>query len=131
MLKCLGVVSMEKKPQSWLHYAALGTGISGALAGLVIGGYFLGSFLDRKFDSYPLWSMVIILAAVAIGIVNICIVARRAAKTLNEKPNWEVNEEAFADEKDSDNWGSDDWGLDEKDDWGSGKSGSGGSKNER
>ncbi|MCL1916733.1 MAG: AtpZ/AtpI family protein [Peptococcaceae bacterium] len=59
---------MEKKTLSWIHYAAIGTGISAALAGLVVGGYFLGSWMDHSFDSYPLWTLVAIFVGVALGI---------------------------------------------------------------
>ncbi|MDR1961432.1 MAG: AtpZ/AtpI family protein [Gracilibacteraceae bacterium] len=57
----------ERKPGAWLRYAALGSSISVTLAGCVIGAYLLGSFLDRRFATAPLFTLLLILAGVALG----------------------------------------------------------------
>ncbi|MCL1853387.1 MAG: AtpZ/AtpI family protein [Peptococcaceae bacterium] len=72
---------MEKKPLSWIHYTAIGTGISATLAGLVVGGYFLGSFLDRRFDSDPLWTLLTIFVALGLGVAYLGFMIWRFLKT--------------------------------------------------
>lgn len=72
---------MEKKPLTWVHYTSIGTGISATLAGLVVGGCFLGSFLDNRFDTYPLWTLLCIVTALALGIVNLVLLMRRLLKS--------------------------------------------------
>jgi membrane protein DedA with SNARE-associated domain len=43
----------------------------------MVGGYFLGSFIDSKLDSHPLWSVVTILAALVLGIAYLALMARK------------------------------------------------------
>ncbi|MDR1070651.1 MAG: AtpZ/AtpI family protein [Gracilibacteraceae bacterium] len=58
----------EKKTGSWLRYAAVGSSISCTLAGCVAGGYFLGAFLDRRLATAPLFTVMLIIGGVALGI---------------------------------------------------------------
>ena len=67
-----------------LRYAAIGSTIGTTLAGLVIGGYFLGAFLDGKFGTYPLFSLILILAGVGFGIAYLFVTIGKLAKSRDE-----------------------------------------------
>jgi F0F1-type ATP synthase assembly protein I len=58
----------ERKTGNWLRYAALGSSISATLAGCVLGAYFLGAYLDRRLDTAPLFTLLLILIGVALGV---------------------------------------------------------------
>ncbi|MCL1791306.1 MAG: AtpZ/AtpI family protein [Peptococcaceae bacterium] len=77
---------MEKKPLTWVHYIAMGTGISATLAGVVAGGYMLGSFLDRKYDTDPQWTLACVLAALALGIVNLVYLLWKYMRSSSQDP---------------------------------------------
>ena len=71
---------MEKKKPTWVHYAAIGTGISATFAGLMVGGYFLGSFIDQRISSHPFWTIVSILVALVLGVVYLVFIIRKFLK---------------------------------------------------
>ncbi|MDR1604436.1 MAG: AtpZ/AtpI family protein [Gracilibacteraceae bacterium] len=68
----------ERRAGSWLRYAALGSSLSAALAGCAVGGYFLGAFLDRRFATPPLFTVILVLAGTALGLTYIALTLMKA-----------------------------------------------------
>jgi F0F1-type ATP synthase assembly protein I len=58
----------KQKPRPWMHYMALGSTISATLAGLAVGAFFLGSFLDRRLGTTPVFTLVCIFLGVILGL---------------------------------------------------------------
>ncbi|GAB6153345.1 AtpZ/AtpI family protein [Desulfosporosinus burensis] len=51
---------MAKNPKTWQKAVAVGSNISTSLAGLVIGGFFLGRYLDTRWGTEP-WLMILLM----------------------------------------------------------------------
>jgi len=75
----------DKNIGKWVKYMALGSVISTTLAGLVVGGYLLGNFLDIRFGMDPLFKIVLILAGVFLGLGYIIMTLARLAKRNDEQ----------------------------------------------
>jgi F0F1-type ATP synthase assembly protein I len=72
------VTEKERKNGNWLRYVAWGSTCSVTLAGCVVGAYFLGAFLDRRFAAAPLFTVVLILAGTVLGIAYIALTLVKA-----------------------------------------------------
>jgi len=75
---------MDKNWMTVAKYAAIGSTISATLAGLVIGGYSLGTFLDGKFGVYPIWTLILILVGVGLGVAYLIVIIGKLAKSKDE-----------------------------------------------
>ena len=52
---------------TWQKAVAIGSTISTTLAGLVIGGFFLGQYLDSRLGTEPALTITLILAGLVLG----------------------------------------------------------------
>ena len=58
---------MSGNQRSWQRALALGSTISTTLAALVGGGYFLGHYLDGRWDTEPVLTITMMLVGLVLG----------------------------------------------------------------
>lgn len=69
---------------SWVKAAALGTSMAMTLAGLVLGGFLLGRYLDTRWGTEPIFLLVFMLGGLVLGGVYIVAVLREFGKISDE-----------------------------------------------
>jgi F0F1-type ATP synthase assembly protein I len=75
---------MAENRKVLLKAIAFGTTIATTLAGLVLGGFFLGRYLDTLWGTRPWMQLILILAGVILGGINIVLTLMKIGKTDNE-----------------------------------------------
>lgn len=58
---------MREVRRSWLKAVSLGTSIPATFAGLVMGGFYLGRYLDNLLGTQPWFLLIFIFAGMALG----------------------------------------------------------------
>ncbi len=58
---------MARDQKQWQKALAIGSSIATTLAGLVGGGFFLGQFLDARWNTRPLLTLSLMLGGLALG----------------------------------------------------------------
>jgi F0F1-type ATP synthase assembly protein I len=76
---------MAENRNALLKAIVFGTTIASTLAGLVLGGFFLGRYLDTIWGTRPWMQFILILAGVILGGINIVLTLMKIGKTSNEK----------------------------------------------
>lgn len=68
-------------------YRALGitSGIGFMMAACILGGYFVGSYLDSKFGTKPWLLLVFLLMGLAVGFIEIYNIMKKLTKENNKK----------------------------------------------
>ncbi|UWG97189.1 AtpZ/AtpI family protein [Dehalobacter sp. DCM] len=59
----------DKNLGKWVKLISVGSSFTVTLAGLAIGGYFLGRFLDLKLGIFPVFTILLMLAGVILGVI--------------------------------------------------------------
>ncbi|MDD2233390.1 MAG: AtpZ/AtpI family protein [Desulfitobacteriaceae bacterium] len=75
---------MIENRKALLKAVVFGTSVASTLAGLVLGGFFLGRYLDLLWGTRPIMQLILILAGVIFGGVNIVITLIKLGKTDDE-----------------------------------------------
>ncbi|HWQ89539.1 MAG TPA: AtpZ/AtpI family protein [Desulfitobacteriaceae bacterium] len=75
---------MADNRKALLKAIAFGTTVASTLAGLVLGGFFLGRYLDILWGTRPWMQFILILAGVMLGGINIVLTIIKIGKTDNE-----------------------------------------------
>ena len=70
---------------NWIKYMALGSMIATSLAGLVGGGYLLGSFLDSHWGTDPYLKIILMILGLALGIAYLVISLSKFGKSNDEQ----------------------------------------------
>lgn len=68
---------MRDKPMTLLKAMAFGTSLATTLGGLVVGGFFLGRFLDERFGTYPWLTLILILVGLVLGGLYLVLTLRK------------------------------------------------------
>ncbi|NMA68323.1 MAG: AtpZ/AtpI family protein [Desulfitobacterium sp.] len=68
---------MKDRPISIIKAMAFGTSLATTLGGLVVGGFFLGKFLDGRFGTYPLLTLIFIIAGLVLGGIYLVFTLRK------------------------------------------------------
>lgn len=55
------------KKKGWQKSVALGSSIASSLAGLVGGGFWLGNYLDARWGTKPLLTIILMLSGLVLG----------------------------------------------------------------
>jgi len=76
---------MARNPKSWQKAVAVGTNISTSLAGLVGGGYLLGSYLDTRWDTQPWLTLSLMIAGLALGATYLVITLKEFGASDDKK----------------------------------------------
>lgn len=58
---------MKEGRRAWVKAVSLGTSIPATFAGLVMGGFYLGRFLDRYLHSSPWLQLALMFGGMALG----------------------------------------------------------------
>jgi len=58
---------MAKNQKSWQKAVTVGSSIATSLAGLVVGGFFLGRYLDARWGTQPWLTLSLMIAGLALG----------------------------------------------------------------
>jgi F0F1-type ATP synthase assembly protein I len=69
---------MQESQQSALNALGMVGSIGFVLGGCAVGGYFLGGFLDSKFNTHPWMMAVMVLLALAGGMVQSIRIAKQS-----------------------------------------------------
>lgn len=75
---------MGESWKGWAKAAAVGTSMAMTLALLVLGGNFLGQYLDSRWHTKPLFQLVLILGGVVFGGVYIVVAVKQLGTKNNE-----------------------------------------------
>ncbi len=59
------------KKKNWQRAVFVASSTSTTLAALVLGGYFLGNYLDKRWDIEPLMTLVLMIGGLASGVINL------------------------------------------------------------
>ena len=68
---------MAGNQKSWQKAAAIGSSISTTLAGLVGGGFFLGRYLDERWGTRPLFTLILMISGLILGGIYLVITLKR------------------------------------------------------
>lgn len=75
----------EKNNGNWLKTMAWGSTIATSLAGLVVGGFLLGNYLDRLWGTDPWLKIVFMLLGVLLGIGYMILTLSKIGRVRDEK----------------------------------------------
>lgn len=75
----------KNNSNNWVKNMALGSMIATSLAGLVAGGYLLGSFLDSLWGTDPFLKIFLIFLGVALGIAYLIFSLSKFGKSNDEQ----------------------------------------------
>ncbi len=75
----------DKNNSNWVKNMALGSTIATANVGLVVGGYFLGNFLDFQLGTDPWLKLILMVAGVLLGIGYLILFFAKLGK-IDDKP---------------------------------------------
>lgn len=75
---------MKENRKALLKAALFGTSVASTLAGLVLGGFFLGQYLDSLWGTRPWMQFSLIIAGVILGGINIVMTLVKLGKTDDE-----------------------------------------------
>ncbi|ADY57542.1 hypothetical protein Sgly_3279 [Syntrophobotulus glycolicus DSM 8271] len=77
---------MAKNPKMGkvVKFMAIGSSISGALAGTTAAGYFVGQYLDTLFGSTYIFTLILMLLGVGLGLAYMIYTLQRLGKSNDE-----------------------------------------------
>jgi len=58
---------MKQGRRAWIKAVSLGTSIPATFAGLVMGGFYLGRYIDRHIHTSPWFQLILLFAGMALG----------------------------------------------------------------
>lgn len=70
---------MARNQKSWQKAVAIGSSIATTLAGLVGGGFFLGSYLDARWGTQPWLTLGLMLSGLVLGVSYLVITLKEWA----------------------------------------------------
>ncbi len=76
---------MAGNPKAWQKAVAMGSNIAASLAGLVGGGYLLGSYLDARWNTQPWLTLSLMLLGLALGASYLVITLKEFGATDDKK----------------------------------------------
>jgi F0F1-type ATP synthase assembly protein I len=76
---------MSGNQKSWQKAVNVGSNIATSLAGLVVGGFFLGRYLDARWDTQPWLTLTLILAGLALGATYLVITLKEFGASDDKK----------------------------------------------
>lgn len=60
----------EENPNEWLYYLTLVTQLGLVVVGTILAGLVIGYFIDKKFGTSPVFTVVFIVVGIAAGLFN-------------------------------------------------------------
>ena len=60
----------EENPNEWLYYLTLVTQLGLVVVGTILAGLVIGYFIDKKFETAPVFTVVFIVLGIAAGLFN-------------------------------------------------------------
>ena len=60
----------EENPNEWLYYLTLVTQLGLVVVGTILAGLVIGYFIDKKFETSPVFTVVFIVFGIAAGLFN-------------------------------------------------------------
>ena len=78
---------MKNNRSTIVKAIAIGSSISTSLAGLVLGGYFLGRYVGNRLNWHPWAEIFFVLLGLALGIAYLIYTLVRLGNELDEKRN--------------------------------------------
>lgn len=76
---------MERNQKSWQKAVTVGSNIATSLAGLVGGGYLLGSYLDTRWGTQPWLTLSLMLVGLALGATYLVITLKEFGASDDKK----------------------------------------------
>ena len=76
---------MAGNQKPWQKAVAVGSNIATSLAGLVGGGFFLGRYLDTRWDTYPWLTLCLMILGLALGAGYLVITLKELGATDDKK----------------------------------------------
>lgn len=74
----------DKNLRKWVKYMTVGSTFAISLAGMAIGGYLFGKFLDSRFGTHPALTILLMLVGVILGVVYLIVTITKLEKSKNE-----------------------------------------------
>lgn len=75
---------MKENRKVLLRAVSIGTSISSTLAGLVLGGFFFGRYLDTRWGTRPWMELLLMLSGVVLGGAYLVVTLIKLGKTDDE-----------------------------------------------
>ena len=60
----------EENPNEWFYYLTLVTQLGLVVVGTILAGLVIGYFIDKKFETSPVFAVVFIVIGIAAGLFN-------------------------------------------------------------
>lgn len=76
---------MARNQKSWQKAVTVGSSIATSLAGLVVGGFFLGRYLDARWDTQPWLTLSLMLVGLVLGASYLVITLKEFGANYDKK----------------------------------------------